>query len=75
MFDIKIYQYINKKLFIYFLISKTFIKNLNQIVWQYNLLVSEILNFRKNVLKNNSFNEYIRITQKNLPHLILKLQC
>jgi hypothetical protein len=41
---------------------------------EYNLLVSEILDFRKNLLETSS-NEFIRITQNNIPHLIIKLQC
>jgi hypothetical protein len=55
------------------LIKNTFLENLNQIVWQYNLLVSEILNFRKNLLEAY-FNKSIRVTQKNIPHVITKLQ-
>lgn len=70
----KIYTCINKNLPISSVINVAFIENLNQSVWEYNLLVSEILDFRKNLLETNS-NESIRITQNNIPHLIIKLQC
>ena len=70
----KIYNCINKNLLISSVINDVFIENLNQLVLKYNLLVSEILDFRKNLLETNS-NKFIRITQNNLPHLIIKLQC
>lgn len=73
-FNTNIYQCINKNLPIHSLINDKFIEDLNQIVWQYNLLVSEILNFRKNSLEISS-DEFFRITQINMPHLITKLQC
>ena len=41
---------------------------------EYNLLVSEILDFRKNSLELVS-NKFFRLTQNNIPHLIIKLQC
>lgn len=74
LLNTKIYNCINKNLPISSLINEAFIENLNQLVLEYNLLVSEILNFRKNLLEINS-NKYIRITQSNIPHLIIKLQC
>lgn len=70
----KIYTCINKTQSISSLINDAFIENLNQIVLEYNLLVSEILDFRKNLLETNS-NKFFRITQNNMPHLIIKLQC
>lgn len=70
----KIYNCINKNLPVSSLINDAFIKNLNQLVLEYNLLVSEILDFKKNLLETSS-NESIRITQSNIPHLIIQLQC
>jgi hypothetical protein len=72
--NIKIYTCVNTKLPLYSLLNDRFLEDLNQIVWQYNLLVSEILHFRK-VLLETSFNESDRIIQKNMPPLITKLQC
>jgi hypothetical protein len=74
LLDKKIYNCINKNLPISSLINDVFIKNLNQLVLEYNLLVSEILDFIKNLLETSS-NKFIRITQNNIPHLIIKLQC
>ena len=74
LLDKKIYNCINKNLPVSSLINDVFIENLNQLVLEYNLLVSEILDFRKNLLETSS-NEFIRITQNNIPHLIIKSQC
>ena len=74
LLNMKIYNCINKNLPISSLINDVFIENLSQLVLEYNLLVSEILDFRKNLLETNS-NESIRIIQNNIPHLIIKLQC
>jgi hypothetical protein len=70
----KIYNCINKKEPISSLINNACIENLNQIVLEYNLLLSEILDFRKNLLELIS-NKFVRITRNNMPHLIIKLQC
>jgi hypothetical protein len=70
----KIYTCVNKKKLMSSLINDAFLESLNQIVLEYNLLVSEILDFRKNLLKTNC-NKFVRATQNNMPHLIIKLQC
>ena len=74
LLDKKIYNCINKNLPVSSLINDVFIENLNQLVLGYNLLVSEVLGFRINSLALVS-DEFIRITQSNIPHLIVKLQC
>lgn len=74
MLNEKIYNCLNKKKSISCLINRVFIENLNQIAFEYNLLVSEILDFKKNLLEINS-DKFVYIIQNNIPHLIIKLQC
>ena len=70
----KIYNCINKNLPINSVINYVFIENLNQLVLEYNLLVSEILDFKKNLLEPNSNGIYSnkKFQQKNRKKKLLK---
>jgi len=59
------------------LITNDFIFNLRELVASYNLLVSEIMYFREKVLNDLSQISVKdkRIVQKNIPHIIERLQC